>query len=102
MAPVDASPAIRIEGRGPMRISVTEAKGRLSELIRRAEADEEVLLTRHGRVIVRLVPVGRSVADKRRAVIAAVRVTARKQSAGPSAARSQDVLYDKDGLPNGA
>ncbi len=29
-----------------MRISVTEAKGQLTELVRRAEAGDEVILTR--------------------------------------------------------
>ena len=84
-----------------MQISVTEAKGKLSELIRRAEAGEEVLLTRHGWATVRLVPVERPAADRRRAVIAAIQEdTARKRTDGPSAARSQDFLYDEDGLPN--
>ena len=40
-----------------MRISVTEAKGQLTELVRRAEAGDEVVLTRHGQAVVRLVPV---------------------------------------------
>jgi prevent-host-death family protein len=33
----------------PMRISVTEAKGQLTDLVRRAEAGDEIILTRHGR-----------------------------------------------------
>ena len=40
-----------------MRISVTEAKGQLTELVRLAEAGNEVILTRHGHATVRLVPV---------------------------------------------
>src|SRR3546814_3814091 len=40
-----------------MRVSVTEAKGQLTELVRRAEAGDEVILTRHGHAAVRLVPV---------------------------------------------
>ena len=31
-----------------MRISVSEAKAQLTELVRRAESGEEVVLTRHG------------------------------------------------------
>jgi prevent-host-death family protein len=31
-----------------MRVSVQEAKGQLSDLVRRAEAGDEVVLTRHG------------------------------------------------------
>ncbi len=84
-----------------MRISVTEAKGQLTELVRRAEAGDEVVLTRHGHPAVRLVPV-RSVPDRqgRRALIEAVRAAAAaKAAAGASAARSQDFLYGDDGLP---
>ena len=38
-----------------MKISVSEAKGQLTELVRRAEAGDEVILTRHGHPAVRLV-----------------------------------------------
>jgi prevent-host-death family protein len=34
---------------------VSSAKGQLTELIRRAEAGEEVVLTRHGQAVVQLV-----------------------------------------------
>jgi prevent-host-death family protein len=83
-----------------MRISVTDAKGQLTELVRRAEAGDEVILTRHGHAAVRLVPV-REVPDRtsRHALLEAVRASgAVKAAAGPGAARSQDDLYD-DGLP---
>ena len=40
-----------------MQISVTEAKGQLTDLVRRAEAGDEVILTRHGQAAVRLVPI---------------------------------------------
>jgi prevent-host-death family protein len=84
-----------------MRISVTEAKGQLTELVRRAEAGDEVILTRHGQAAVRLVPVRRAVdAKSRRALMEAVRAAgAATASAGPTAARSQDFLYGDDGLP---
>ncbi len=84
-----------------MQISVTEAKGQLTELVRRAEAGDEVILTRHGHAAVRLVPV-KAAQDRRsrRALLDAVRAAAAtKASAGPSAARSQDFLYSDDGLP---
>ena len=85
-----------------MRISVTEAKGQLSKLIRRAEAGDEVVLTRHGKAIVRLVPIRpQPDAKARRAAIEAAQSAARdKRSEGASAARSQDFLYDDEGLPN--
>ena len=85
-----------------MRISVSEAKRRLTELIRQAEAGGEVVLTRNGKAVVRLVPVQpQSDAAARGAVIAAVQAAAeRKRTVGPSAVRSQDFLYDDDVLPN--
>jgi prevent-host-death family protein len=84
-----------------MRVSVTDAQGQLTELVRRAEAGDEIILTRHGHAAVRLVPV-RTVPDRksRRALLDAVRESgAAKATSGPSAARSQDFLYGDDGLP---
>lgn len=85
-----------------MRISVTEAQGQLSELVRRAEAGDDVVLTRHGKATVRLVSIRlQPDAEARRALIEAVQTAARgKRTEGASAARSQDFLYDDDGLPN--
>lgn len=85
-----------------MDISVTEAKAQLTELVRRAEAGEEVVLTRHGRGVVRLVPVtARPTPSERRALMEEIRASGgSKASPGPSAARSQDFLYDDEsGLP---
>ena len=84
-----------------MEISVSEAKGKLTELVRRAEAGHDVVLTRHGRATVALVPVRpRRDPEARRAVIASMRAAAaRKRAAGASAARSQDFLYGDSGLP---
>jgi len=84
-----------------MHISVTDAKGQLTDLVRRAEAGDEIILTRHGHAAVRLVPV-KPVADaqSRKALLDAVRASAAtKATAGPNAARSQDFLYGEDGLP---
>jgi prevent-host-death family protein len=85
-----------------MRVSVTDAKAQLTELVRGAEAGDEVILTRHGQATVRLVPV-KAASDRksRRALLEAVRTAASaKAAAGPSAARSQDFLYGDDGLPD--
>jgi len=84
-----------------MQISVTEAKGLLTDLVRRAEAGDEVILTRHGHAAVRLVPIKPIAnAKSRKILLDAVRATAaRKAAAGPSAARSQDFLYGEDGMP---
>jgi prevent-host-death family protein len=84
-----------------MRVSVTEAKGQLTELVRRAEAGDEVILTRHGHAAVRLVPLTPARDGKfRKALLDAVRASAAaKATTGPTAARSQDFLYGEDGLP---
>lgn len=47
-----------------MDISVYEAKARLSELLLRAEEGDEVIITRHGNRVVKLVPM-RAVAAPR-------------------------------------
>lgn len=84
-----------------MKIAVSDAKGQLTELVRRAEAGEEIILTRHGHGAVRLVPVRAAIEPTaRRRLIDAVRAAAKdKASAGPDAARSQDFLYGEQGLP---
>ena len=84
-----------------MEISVSNAKGQLTDLVRRAEAGDDVVLTRHGQPTVRLVPI-KAVPDRaaRRGLMEAIsRSGALKAAAGDAAARSQDFLYDEDGLP---
>jgi prevent-host-death family protein len=84
-----------------MRIAVTDAKGQLTELVRRAEAGEEIVLTKHGRPAVRLVPV-KAPADpeaRRKLIEDMQAAAAAKATIGEPAARSQDFLYDADGLP---
>lgn len=94
-----------------MRISVTEAADHLADLLRRAAAGEEIVLTEDGRPVGRLAAIppaepavsGRAppeVQARRRAIIEALQDSAaRTARPGPDAARSQDFLYDEDGLP---
>jgi len=85
-----------------MRTSVSHAKGQLTELVKLAEAGEEVVLTRFGRDVVRLVPLkaAPSAADRRAAMERARAYGRAHAKQGPSAARSQDFLYGKKtGLP---
>jgi len=80
-----------------MRVTVSDAKGQLTELVRKAEAGEDIVLTRHGKAAVRLVPVGaRPSAADRKALLDGVCTSA---APGANAARSQDFLYREDGLP---
>ncbi|MDB5471457.1 MAG: hypothetical protein JWR84_3017 [Caulobacter sp.] len=39
-----------------IQMNIAEAKGKLSELVTRAEAGEEVVLARNGKVVARIVP----------------------------------------------
>jgi len=50
-------------------IGAFEAKNRLSELLQTVENGEEVTITRHGRPVARLVPVGQSDREKVRKTI---------------------------------
>ncbi len=90
-----------------VEISLTEAKGRLTDLVRRAEAGDDVILTRHGRPAARIVPIDPSAAMSpadRRHLLEDIWLKARDEriAAGEdddTAARSQDFLYDEDGMP---
>jgi prevent-host-death family protein len=84
-----------------MDVNVSDAKGQLTELVRRAEAGEEIVLTRFGRPVARLVPVtvSKTPAEKRK-ILAAIRASAlAKAGPDPDPARSHDFLYDEAGLP---
>lgn len=85
----------------PMDISVSEAKAQLTELVRRAEAGEEIVLTRFGQPAARLVPItARPAAAARRSILEQVRSAGiAKALVAATAARSQDFLYDDTGLP---
>ena len=52
-----------------MRISVSEAKAQLTELVRRAELGEEVVLTRHGQDVARIAGVRNLDPAGRRAIL---------------------------------
>ena len=80
-----------------MDIAVSDAKGLLTHLVKRAEHGEDIVLTRHGRPVARLVAIAEHPNPvNRRAVLAAVRAEGRQQA---TAERSQDFLYDENGYP---
>ena len=85
-----------------MEISILEAEGRLRELVRRAESGEAVILTRDGRPTVQISAVRPKLTleEKKRLMSEFQAAIALKvDNSGPSAARSQDFLYDENGLP---
>lgn len=90
-----------------MRISVQDAQEKLAELIDRADKGEDILLTRGGDPIARIIPLKTTEPppNKREdfaTLLRDIKERAR-QTADPfpeeTAARSQDFLYDDDGLP---
>jgi prevent-host-death family protein len=85
-----------------VRVSVTEAKAQLTELLRLAEEGEEVIVTRHGRPVASLTPIKRKFepGERLKIIREIQKEAAGRALAGPSAARSQDFLYDDEfGLP---
>jgi len=85
-----------------MQISVTDAKAQITDLVRRAEAGEKIVLTRHGQPVARLVPIKPAQNRKaRRAMVEALRQAARSQALpGLSDERYPDFLFD--GVPEWA
>jgi prevent-host-death family protein len=85
-----------------MDVSVSEAKGRLTQLVRRAEGGEEVILTRRGKPAVKLVRIRAPAEIKARKerILEIGRRAALSATPGPDAAHSADYLYDDDGLPS--
>ena len=83
-----------------MQVSVSEAKSQLTKLVRRAEAGEEIILTRRGKAAVRLVSERRpqDAEEMRRALREIGARGKAKLLPGPCAARAADFLYDDDGL----
>lgn len=64
-------------------VALFEAKNRLSELIHRVEAGEEIAITRRGKVVARLVPPAAEEAGQRaRDAIAALKVSRHGVSLG--------------------
>ena len=53
-------------------VPIAEFKDRLSEVVAAAEAGEDIVITRHGRDVIRLVAVEQDVAARRRAAIEAM------------------------------
>lgn len=103
-----------------MNITVSEAAQKLAELVRRAEAGEDIVLMENGKAVARLkaevdpshpdfvyTDEYRKVAKPAKSLeekLAAIKkiqadVKAMNLPKGVSAARSQDYLYDESGLP---
>ncbi|UXN74591.1 type II toxin-antitoxin system prevent-host-death family antitoxin [Devosia sp. A8/3-2] len=84
-----------------MDIALSDAKAQLTDLVRRAEAGEEIVLTRHGTPVARIAAIKPQLSpEQKKARIDAIRASVRTvPDDGVSAARSRDFLYDESGLP---
>lgn len=83
-----------------MDISVSEAKAQLTELVRKVEEGEEVILTRHGKPVARIQALKPKATTDRRAVMEAIRRQAPERAElGVGEHEGHDFLYDDDGLP---
>ena len=80
-----------------MNIPITEAKAQLTELVRRAENGEDVVLTRHGRPTVRLVPT--EPAPRRKLDRALIDEITRQAMAKMKPGPWDEGMYDEGGLP---
>ena len=81
-------------------IVISEAKARLTALVRQAEAGEDVVLTRNGKGVARITSMvpRRLTGEERMAVIRKAQALVGDLPPDFDAARSQDFLYDEDGL----
>ena len=87
-----------------MKVSLAEAEERFDDLVRHAENGDEVVLTRDGRDVLKLVPIERelSVRERRRLGLEKALAAAKAEGlpgGGPDAAHDHDFLYDEYGLP---
>jgi prevent-host-death family protein len=74
-------------------VALFEAKNRLSELIDRVEAGEEIAITRRGKVVARLVPPAPEKADKR-AREAIARLQFSREGVSLGRLKSQDLIRE--------
>jgi prevent-host-death family protein len=74
-------------------IGAFDAKNRLGQLLDRVEAGEEVIITRHGRVVAKLVPPDGS-PNSERARSAAARIRARRRGMTLGGIRIKDLINE--------
>lgn len=61
-----------------MDVGIYEAKSRLSQLVEKAEAGEEVVLTRHGRPVAKIVNVTPTSQPSRKAILREIHALSRR------------------------
>jgi prevent-host-death family protein len=85
-----------------MNLAISKAKSKLTDLVKRAELGEEVVLTRHGNEVVKLVPIKPALDEdtKKEIISRLIQESQRIISRETNAADSQDFLYGEDGMPS--
>jgi prevent-host-death family protein len=78
-----------------LEVGAFEAKNTLGSLLDRVESGEEVLITRHGRPVARLVPNSGRV-DRTEARAAATRIRARAANSGSETFDWESLKHDRD------
>jgi prevent-host-death family protein len=91
----------RSQRRLAMEISVSDAKAHLTELLRRAEEGEDIVLTRYGQPVARLAPIAPAQnCNVRLAFLEEMRQEARTKAAiGAGAFSPWDCPFGPDDLP---
>ncbi|HET9069434.1 MAG TPA: type II toxin-antitoxin system prevent-host-death family antitoxin [Amaricoccus sp.] len=72
-------------------VGAFEAKNRLGQLLDRVEAGEEILITRRGKVVARLLPPA-AVSDRERALEAVARIRERRKNVTLGGLRIKDLI----------
>jgi len=78
-----------------MQIGAFEAKNTLGALLERVQQGEEIEITRHGKVVARLVPANGGI-DRAQAESAAARIRARAMQARPGSFDWTSLKADRD------
>lgn len=79
-------------------VGAFEAKNKLSELLDLAERGEEIVITRHGREVARLVP-PKTMPDPEKARAAMARLRARTKALGLNLTLEEIKTYRDEGRP---
>jgi prevent-host-death family protein len=79
-----------------MDIGIYEAKSRLSQLVEKAEAGEEVILTRRGRAVAKIVNVAPSARKDRARLLREVRSLSRRIKIPPSVSLREIIAEGRD------
>ena len=84
------------------KISISEAKARLSALVKAALDGEQVVLTKHGRPVAEIKPLTntKKPAEKLSAMKKILIEARSERLSGVSAAEADNFLYDGNGLPS--